>query len=153
MTTRTAFALALATALATVSVPAAAQTTPPAPTGAQTESTATIGPAAELLMTADELDDIAVYGADGDRIGEIENVVVDAAGTYYIVLSVGGFFGIGDDDVAVPLSNLARRGDESLVLVDMTEDQLEALAEASQDLAEGYTVVDSTQEVRVRTVE
>ncbi len=53
----------------------------------------------------------------------------------------------------MPLSNLARRGDESLVLVDMTEDQLEALAEASQDLAEGYTVVDSTQEVRVRTVE
>ncbi len=46
-----------------------------------------------------------VFGADGERIGDVNDVVVDTqpAGVAAIVIGVGGFLGLGEKDVAVPL--------------------------------------------------
>lgn len=49
-----------------------------------------------------------VYGVDGQRIGDINDVVVDPqAGTApAVVVGVGGLLGLGEKDVAVPLDAL-----------------------------------------------
>ncbi|WP_372423533.1 PRC-barrel domain-containing protein [Salinarimonas chemoclinalis] len=142
----TAMALAAATALTTLPVQAqtAIDTAPGATTGA-------LGISA-VFATADDLDDIMVWGADGEEIGEVEEVVVGADGTHYIVLEVGGFLGIGDDDVAIPMDRFAARGDEGLVLVSMTEEELEQMAEYEEGDA-GYTVLGGTEPIRIRTME
>jgi sporulation protein YlmC with PRC-barrel domain len=49
-----------------------------------------------------------VYGVDGQRIGDINDVVLDTqtGAVPAIVIGVGGFLGLGEKDVAVPLSTL-----------------------------------------------
>lgn len=152
---RTLLALLAATAIGATALPAEAQTTAiTQQPGATTSNDATgaLGDVGEVLLLADDLDDVTVYGMNGEEIGDIEEIVVDNAGTHYIVLSVGGFLGIGDDDVAIPLENFAARGDESLVLVNMTADQLEEMAEYESGM-EGYTIVTGSEPMRFRSID
>jgi sporulation protein YlmC with PRC-barrel domain len=46
-----------------------------------------------------------VFGTDGQRIGDVNDFVVDTqpGGVAAIVIGVGGFLGLGEKDVAVPL--------------------------------------------------
>lgn len=149
----TAFALAAATALGAATLPAMAQTTTTTPmTPAPMESTGAIGDVAQVFATADDLDDVEVWGSNGEEIGEVEDVVVDAAGAHFIVLEVGGFLGIGEEEVAIPMDRFAARGAEGLVLVGMTADELEALAEAQEDTA-GYTTLEGATPIELRTME
>ncbi|GGK43012.1 PRC-barrel domain-containing protein [Salinarimonas ramus] len=152
-----ALALAAATALSTAPVHAqmvtetAPMTTPMTET-APMETTGALGGISTVFATADDLDDVEVYGINGEEIGEVEEIVVGADGTHYIVLEVGGFLGIGDDDVAIPMDRFAARGEESLVLVSMTEDELEAMAEYEEGDA-GYTVLDGMSPIEMRMME
>ena len=72
----------------------------------------------------------SVIGAEGESIGEIEDVLIKADGTVSaVVVGVGGFLGIGEKAVAVPFSglNLAREDDGDLVVtVNATKDELNA---------------------------
>ncbi|WP_029029626.1 PRC-barrel domain-containing protein [Salinarimonas rosea] len=142
----TAMALAAATAL--VTLPASAQTAVETAPGAATGGLGI----SSVFATADDLDDVEVWGANGEEIGEVEEVVVGADGTHYIVLEVGGFLGIGDDDVAIPMDRFAARGDEGLVLVSMTEDELEQMAEYEEGDA-GYTVLGGADPIEIRMME
>lgn len=63
---------------------------------------------------------------------------------HHIVVAVGGFLGFGESRVAVPMTSVAARGDRSLALVGIGEDQLEAMAEWTEDTP-GFAVVDPTQ--------
>jgi sporulation protein YlmC with PRC-barrel domain len=48
-----------------------------------------------------------VYGANDENIGEINDVLMDQSGRVHaVVLGVGGFLGIGEKDVAVPMNAL-----------------------------------------------
>jgi hypothetical protein len=49
-----------------------------------------------------------VYGADGEKIGAFERVVIEKVGgkISYAVLSFGGFLGIGDDHCPLPWHSL-----------------------------------------------
>lgn len=49
-----------------------------------------------------------VFGPDGQRIGDVNDLVVDTqpGGVPTIVIGVGGFLGLGEKDVAVPLGAL-----------------------------------------------
>ena len=150
---RTALALAAATALGAATLPATAQTTTTTPIEpTPMESTGAIGGVAQVFATADDLDDVEVWGSNGEAIGEVENVVVDATGTHFIVLEVGGFLGLGEEEVAIPMDRFAARGEEGLVLVGMTADELEALAEAKEDMA-GYTTLEGATRIELRTME
>jgi sporulation protein YlmC with PRC-barrel domain len=54
---------------------------------------------------ASKLVGVAVMGADQKKIGKIADVLVDHDGNAQtIVISVGGFLGIGSKDVAVPFN-------------------------------------------------
>jgi PRC-barrel domain len=67
-----------------------------------------------------------VVNENGDEVGEIHDVVMkDKA--YYAVLSVGGFLGLGDKDVAVPLDELKLGEDEAYLMSAQTEEQLEQM--------------------------
>ncbi len=55
------------------------------------------------LMRGSKLMGIDVYGADNQKIGDVDEVLVDRQGKIQgIVVGVGGFLGIGQKDVAIP---------------------------------------------------
>ena len=64
-------------------------------------------PRAEQVGTRSLIQD-DVYDAEGKRIGEVEEMILDirTGCVRYVVLSVGGFLGIGCKRVAVPWSAL-----------------------------------------------
>lgn len=54
-----------------------------------------------------QLEGLAVYNANNERIGEINEMLVDSSGKIQAaVIGVGGFLGIGERDVAVPFEQL-----------------------------------------------
>jgi sporulation protein YlmC with PRC-barrel domain len=96
--------------------PASAQTSSAQPSPAE-GSTANAGPAAKgsvfLEMRQPDqfrstnLRGTRVYGANNENIGEINDVLISRSGQVAAVLiGVGGFLGIGEKDVAVPMSML-----------------------------------------------
>jgi hypothetical protein len=60
------------------------------------------------LIGSDKVDGTAVYGSDGNRIGNVERVMIDklSGKVAYAVISYGGFLGIGDDFYPTPWSSL-----------------------------------------------
>ena len=58
-------------------------------------------------VLASELMDAKVFGADGNSIGEINDIVLDRAGQIHgVVFGVGGFLGMGEKNVAVSYNAL-----------------------------------------------
>src|SRR5271154_2920647 len=67
---------------------------------------------------ASKLVGVAVMGADQKKIGSIEEVLVDHDGNAQtIVISVGGFLGMGAKDVAVPFKAMKWRTEGRSVAV------------------------------------
>lgn len=60
------------------------------------------------LIGSDKVEGTAVYGADSQRIGSIERVMIDKINgkVAYAVLGFGGFLGIGDDHYPLPWQSL-----------------------------------------------
>jgi PRC-barrel domain len=56
------------------------------------------------LIGSDKVQGTAVYGADGQKIGDIERVMIEKVGgkVAFAVLSFGGFLGMGEDYYPVP---------------------------------------------------
>ena len=84
-------------------------------------------------LTADDFTGKRVYGVDGEDIGEISDLVMSSEGQVeQAVLDVGGFLGIGERKIAVPLDELqlTRNADGDLrVYIQATQAQLEAQPE------------------------
>jgi hypothetical protein len=68
----------------------------------------------------------AVYGADGNKIGSIERVMIQKVGgkVAYAVLGFGGFLGIGDDHDPLPWESLTYNTELGGYQVAITNDQL-----------------------------
>ena len=60
------------------------------------------------LIGSDKVEGTAVYGADNQRMGSIERVMIDkiSGKVAYAVLGFGGFLGIGDDHYPLPWESL-----------------------------------------------
>ena len=60
------------------------------------------------LIASDKVEGTAVYGADQQKIGSVERVMIDKVSgkVANAVLSYGGFLGIGDDHYPTPWSSL-----------------------------------------------
>lgn len=70
-----------------------------------------------------QLDDMDVHGTDGEKIGEIEDVLMDATGApVAFALETEGFLGMGDDDVVVTFDQLELQGDRFTTA--LTEEEL-----------------------------
>ncbi len=60
------------------------------------------------LIAADQVNGTAVYDTQGDRLGSVEDLMIDkeSGRVAYAVLSFGGFLGIGDKHHPLPWSTL-----------------------------------------------
>ncbi len=71
-----------------------------------------------------------VTNANKDTVGSVEDLYIDGSGTIKtVVLSVGGFLGVGSKDVAVKWSDLkqTRDGKSVVLTTNMSKDDLKAL--------------------------
>ncbi|UIJ73150.1 PRC-barrel domain-containing protein [Aurantimonas sp. HBX-1] len=98
-------------------------------------------------VTASEIIGLEVINAEDEDLGEVERLVfVDDR--IYAVLAEGGFLGLGEREVALPLDAMSMRGDE-LLLRGMTEDDIEALPEFDTVNAPAYA---ADEEVEIGTL-
>jgi Bacterial protein of unknown function (DUF937)/PRC-barrel domain len=70
-----------------------------------------------------------VYNRAGERIGSVKDLLIGPDGRVHaVVLGVGRFLGIGEKDVAVPMSvlNIERRDDGARINVDIAKEALQA---------------------------
>lgn len=84
-------------------------------------------------MNPEDLVGSEVRNAEGDEIGEVEDVVVDPNQVPHAVVSVGGFLGLGEKDVVVPMDRLTSGQEGEGLLTDLTEDELEAFPAYEED--------------------
>ncbi|MBV8168526.1 MAG: PRC-barrel domain-containing protein [Alphaproteobacteria bacterium] len=102
----------------------------PAPTAGPTAAPAPVGSLDDTALggsaRASKLMGSKVYKGD-TAIGQIEDVLVtlDHATVTAVILSVGGFLGIGNKLVAVPVTQI-RVGSEAKFTTDLTREQLAA---------------------------
>lgn len=86
---------------------------------------------AENELRIDWITDATVNSPDGNAIGDINDVIVDAeAGTLKaVVIGVGGFLGIGEKQIAVPWDQLEINYDAQQITSDLTQEEAEAAPE------------------------
>ena len=60
------------------------------------------------LIGSDKVEGTAVFGTNGERIGDIERVMIEKTSgrVSYAVLSFGGFLGVGSDHYPLPWDSL-----------------------------------------------
>ena len=69
--------------------------------------------------TVDDIEDLDLKNADGDEIGEVEEVLIDASGRpVAIAVEVGGFLGIGERDVVLGLDQVQLVDDDLVTSAD-----------------------------------
>jgi sporulation protein YlmC with PRC-barrel domain len=126
----------LAAFLTCGAIGAYAQTTPtqptsPAPAAAPADRTVSTGDFnAKGDMAASALIGTKVRNANKESIGKIDDIYLDKdAKVTDVVVSVGGFLGVGSKDVAVKWSDLKlSRDDKSIVIMtSWTKDSLKAM--------------------------
>jgi sporulation protein YlmC with PRC-barrel domain len=78
-----------------------------AQTTTTTPSTAAAPVAATGQWRASKLVGVNVYNEQNDKIGDINDVIIDASGKVDgVVVSVGGFLGMGEHDVLMKLDQI-----------------------------------------------
>lgn len=101
-------------------------------------------PSGVWSMTVGDLEGKDVVNANGDAVGEVENVVRGADNEIYAIVPVGGILNIGARDVAISLSELELLQDDRLRLTsNQSAEQLKEEASAHQPRE--YQVLDSNQ--------
>src|SRR5690606_8646764 len=76
-------------------------------------------------VPVEELEGRSIVNAQGEDLGEIE-AIANIGGSPHAIVAHGGFLGLGQDEVAIPLDRFSLRGDE-LVLEQMTQEELAAM--------------------------
>jgi hypothetical protein len=138
---------AIIVGLALVAAPASAQNPPPAGTpGNPAAGSKWLTNLQPGQWRASKLKGLNVYNGQNEKIGEIAELIVDQTGKVdAVVIGVGGFLGLGEHDVAVPVSELKwetkatgttgtasaseNRGYPDHAVLNMTKDQLKGAPE------------------------
>lgn len=84
----------------------------------------------------DDLDDVNVVNSSGDEIGELDKIVLSKRDNQlHAVVEVGGFLGMGEKEVVIPLKALEMRdGKLWAPLSASTQEQLKSLPEYDDSL-------------------
>ena len=103
------------------------------------------------LIGSDKVEGTAVYRSNGEKVGQIERVMIDKIGgkVAYAVMSFGGFMGIGEDYYPLPWSLLTYNPKLEGYEVNVSEQQLKGAPKYSKhenwdwsDRARGQKVFD-----------
>jgi len=79
----------------------------------------------------------AVYNDNNDKIGDVNDVIFSRNNSAsFVVIGVGGFLGMGEHDVAVPLSRIKHDNDK-LILAGATKEALKSMPEFKYAKSEG----------------
>jgi sporulation protein YlmC with PRC-barrel domain len=79
----------------------------------------------------------AVYNDNNDKIGDVNDVIFSRTNSAsFVVIGVGGFLGMGEHDVAVPLSRIKHDNDK-LILAGATKEALKSMPEFKYAKSEG----------------
>jgi sporulation protein YlmC with PRC-barrel domain len=83
------------------------------------------GPGPELMATA-TLDGDKVMSSDGHDIGKVKDIMLDvrAGRVAYVVMSTGGFLGVGDKLLAIPWDALTLDLDRKCFRIDMSAESV-----------------------------
>ena len=128
----------ISTALASfLAAPAIAQETAPATDAATGQAVTGLDTGAMGIpmtieeMTVDQFIGLNVLSTNGDDVGEIDYVLGPSGGDGegQAVIGVGGFLGLGEYTVALPISAFAFDPEGRNLLVNLTEDELRATPE------------------------
>jgi sporulation protein YlmC with PRC-barrel domain len=109
---------------------------PPAAGGAAPRGAASTAPSQQRLA---DLVGADVVGSGGDKVGEVDDIVISTAGAdgTRAVLQVGGVAGVGEKRISVPLSQVTvertANDDEPTLRVAMDADALQRLPEYKYD--------------------
>lgn len=116
---------------------AAAQTTPPTPPTTETPKAAPESGSDRFMkqqssseVSADDLMGSTVYDSQDQKIGEVNDLIMDDQGKIQAaVIGVGGFLGMGEKDVAVKFDELQSRTEDDgdiRVMLNATKEQLKS---------------------------
>ena len=103
--------------------------------GSAAASPAAVAPAqtsalggANQAVKVSQLEDMSVYNGRGEKLGDVEKVLMGADGKSYMLVSHGGFLGLGSKQVAISADRLVLRGDR-LVAETLTDEQVRVFPE------------------------
>ncbi|MGJ3262197.1 MAG: PRC-barrel domain-containing protein [Salinarimonas sp.] len=73
-----------------------------------------------------ELEGETVYNFRGQELGDVERIIVTPQDDFLVVIGAGGFLGLGEDTVALPLDRLSMR-EGQLMVRGITESDMEGM--------------------------
>lgn len=98
----------------------------------------------DSLMTqqVSDLEGMTVVNQEGEEIGDVQHIAQhNDSGDLYAIISVGGIWGFGATDIALPFDEMQFENDQLVMNTEYGSDQIE---ESSEDYNEdSYTQVDS----------
>lgn len=101
-----------------------------APPTVEPETTGAVPPPTQTVQVS-RIEDLALYNARNEKMGDVDAVVQGPDSKHYLVVSHGGFLGLGERRVALLLDQVALRGDR-LIADELTDEQVKALPEYQQ---------------------
>jgi sporulation protein YlmC with PRC-barrel domain len=93
------------------------------------------------VISSDDVEGTKVYNANGDKLGSIENLMIDklSGQVRYAVMEFGGFLGMKTDRYPIPWGLLKYDTDKRGYLVPLDKDTLSKAPRYTRDEAPTYT--------------
>ena len=87
------------------------------------------------LISSENVEGTTVYDTTGNKIGEIDHLMIDKASgnVRYAVMSFGGFLGLGHSHYPLPWNAIRYDRQREAYITNVTEDQLKDAPEFSDD--------------------
>lgn len=140
MTLKTFMMSSAVAALMAGSAFAQTATTTADPNASATDMTATApdvaAPQSIEEMTVGQVLGTKVMSDQGEDVGEIDYVISQADGTPAGVIGIGGFLGLGEYTVAMPLSDFTYDPEQNILTVSKSKEELKAIPEFDESDAE-----------------
>lgn len=85
-------------------------------------------PPQQRAMAVSDIARLTVYNMRGEQLGDVERIITNPANNQrYVVIAHGGFLGLLEREVALPIERFAMQGDNRLVVSGVTEADLDAM--------------------------
>jgi sporulation protein YlmC with PRC-barrel domain len=93
------------------------------------------------LIAADEVQGTSVYNRAGEKLGSVEDIMIDKVGgkAEYAVVSFGGFLGLGANEYPIPWEKLTYDTRMGGFIVDIDKSMLEGAPVYTEDARWGET--------------